>query len=121
MIFAWVRFSHKEAGSMSLFKTKECTDEQIAAFWAWFAANEAKLTEKDGAKRAHVLREAQQQLKALFPSCPEAVSLTTMPGGSLWELNVSISGRASLKRDACRLRVMMPSSLQGKWRMEVSK
>ncbi len=106
---------------MSLFKAKECTDEQIAAFWSWFAANEAKLTEKDGVKRVHALRETQQRLKALFPSNPEAVSLTTMPSGSLWELNVSYGGKASLKRGACRLRVMMPSSLQGKWRMEVSK
>ncbi len=106
---------------MSLFKAKACTDEQIAAFWSWFAANEAKLTEKDGAKRVYALREAQQLLKALFPSNPEAVSLTTAPSGSLWELNVSYGGRASLRRSVCRLRVMMPSSLQGKWRMEVSE
>ncbi len=106
---------------MSFLKTKSCTDEQIAAFWKWFAANEAKLTEKDGVKRVHALREAQQQLKALFPSSPDAVNLTTMPSGSLWELNVSYGGGAGAKREACRIRVMMPPSLQGKWRMEVTE
>ncbi len=106
---------------MSFFKKKECTDEQIAAFWTWFAANEAKLTEKDGLKRVHALREVQERIKILFPSCPEAVSLTTMPSGDRWELNVSYGGRASARRAACRLRVMMPSALQGKWRMVVFK
>ena len=106
---------------MSFFRHEECTDEQIAAFWTWFAAHEAKLTEKDGAKRVHALREAQQHFKTLFPSCPEAVNLTTMPSGSRWELNVSYGGTESARRVACRIRVMMPSSLQGKWRMEVSE
>jgi hypothetical protein len=105
---------------MSIFKLKECTDEQIAAFWAWFAANEAKLTEKDSAKRLHVHREAQEKLNDLFPASHEAVSLTTMPRGGRWELIVSLGGGAHAKKTACRLRVMMPSSLQGKWRMEVS-
>ncbi len=106
---------------MSLFKTKGCTEEQIAAFWTWFAAHEDKLTVKDGIKRVQALREAQLRLNALFPSCPEAVSLTIMPSGDRWELNVSYGGRASLKSSVCRIRVMMPSSLQGKWRMEVIK
>jgi hypothetical protein len=105
---------------MSIFKFKECSDEQIAAFWAWFQSNEAKLTEKDSAKRVHMLREAQEKLKELFPSSHEAVSLTIMPRGGRWELNVSYGGGANAKKIACRLRVMMPSSLQGKWRMEVS-
>lgn len=105
---------------MSIFKLKECTDEQISAFWTWFQINEAKLTEKDSAKRLHMLREAQGKLTELFPSSPKAVSLTTMPNGGRWELNVSYGGGANAKKTACRIRVMMPSSLQGKWRMEVS-
>jgi hypothetical protein len=105
---------------MSIFKLKDCTDEQIAAFWAWFQTNEAKLTEKDSNKRVHALKAAQEKLKELFPSSPEAVSLTTMPRGGRWELDVSYGGGANAKKTACRLRVMMPSSLQGKWRMEVS-
>jgi hypothetical protein len=106
---------------MSFLKSKECTDEQIAAFWTWFHDNEAKLTEKDSAKRIHALREAQQQLRALFPSCPEAVNLTTMPNGERWELNVSHGGSTHAVHSASRIRVMMPASLQGKWRMEVSE
>jgi hypothetical protein len=105
---------------MSIFKLKECTDEQIAAFWAWFQIIEAKLTEKDSVKRLHVLREAEEKLKELFPYSPETVSLTTMPSGSRWELNVSYGRGINAKKTACRLRVLMPSSLQGKWRMEVS-
>ncbi len=105
---------------MSIFKLKECTDEQIAAFWAWFQINEAKLTEKDSVKRLHMLREAQGKLTELFPSSREAVSLTIMPRGGRWELNVSYGRGINAKKTACRIRVMMPSSLQGKWRMDVS-
>lgn len=105
---------------MSIFKLKECTDEQIAEFWAWFEIHEAKLTEKASEKRLQAHREAQERLKELFPSSPETVSLTTMPKGGRWELNVSYGRGVNAKKTACRVRVMMPSSLQGKWRMEIS-
>ena len=105
---------------MSFLKPPVCTDEQIVAFWAWFEKNEEKLTERDATKRVHVLREAQQHLRVLFPACPDAVGLTAIPSGERWELNVSYGGRPYAKKSACRIRVLMPASLQGKWRMEVS-
>lgn len=106
---------------MSFFRREECTDEQIAAFWTWFEANEEKLTEKDVAQRVQTLREAQQRFKLLFPARSEVVSLTTMPSGSRWELIASYGSSISAKRTAARIRVMMPASLQGKWSMEISK
>ena len=106
---------------MVAFRHRECSDEQIAAFWTWFESHEAKHTEKDGAKRIHALREAQEQLRVLFPACPESVGLTIMPSGDRWELNMAYGGKANARRIACRIRVMMPSTLQGKWRMELSE
>ncbi len=106
---------------MSFLNPRECTDEQIMAFWTWFEKNEGKLTERDGSKRTHALRETQQQVKELFPACPDAVNVTTMPDGDRWALYLSYGGRPYAKKSACRIRVLMPALLQGKWSMEVSK
>ena len=106
---------------MSLFKQKECTDEAISAFWTWFASNEVKLSEKDGVKRAHVLKDAQAQLQILFPACPGSVSFSVIPSGGRWEISFSYGTKPVAKRTARRMRVLMPVHLQGKWRMEVSE
>ena len=106
---------------MSLFKQKECTDEEISAFWTWFAANEEKLSEKDGIKRAHALQAAQAKLHVLFPACPGSVGFSVIPSGERWEISFSYGTKPVAKRTAKRMRVLMPSSLQGKWRMEVSE
>lgn len=106
---------------MSLFKHKECTDGEISAFWTWFAANEAKLSERDGVKRAHALKDAQLKMQILFPACPNSVSFSVIPSGDRWEISFSYGTKPVAKRTASRMRVLMPVSLQGKWRMEVSE
>ncbi len=106
---------------MFLFKPKKCSDEQIAAFWEWFSARESKLSEKDGLKRAQVLREAQGHIRELFPACPNAVGISVIPDGDRWILNFSYGTKSVAKRTAKRIRVLMPVSLQGKWHMEVDE
>ena len=106
---------------MSLFKQKECTDEEISAFWTWFSANEERLSEKDGMKRAHALQVAHTKLQILFPACPGSVGFSVIPSGDRWEISFSYGTKQIAKRTAMRMRVLMPSSLQGKWSMEVSE
>ncbi len=104
---------------MGIFKPKECTDEQIADFWAWFEENEEKLSQKEGTKRARLLREAEIRMMPLFPDCHAPVELALMPNGDRWELDIFHNGRPYVKRTAQRIRVLMPASLQGKWRMKM--
>ena len=106
---------------MSLLKQIECTDEEISAFWTWFAANETKLSDKDGIQRAHTLKAAQAKLQTLFPGRQESVHFCVIPSGDRWEISFSYGSKQAAKRTARRMRVLMPAMLQGKWHMEVTE